>query len=173
MLPSPLPQGVTGFNAEGHDLSFSAFKQSCFTAATGRRYRIQSSTNLLSWNSEQSFPTPFSEGFNGNFLPVSVVFAPTGVDQFTIERLGSRKFLRASVFHAANELCNNNLKTIRFASELYAYEHGYSLYSTVTFENLRPYFKNGILPVCPSFGTYAITTVLRNPTCSVHPFEEP
>jgi hypothetical protein len=30
----------------------------------GRRYRIQSSTNLLNWNPEKNFPTPFSPTFD-------------------------------------------------------------------------------------------------------------
>jgi hypothetical protein len=36
-----------------------------------------------------------------------------------------------------------------------------------TVQDLLPYFKDGILPVCPSGGTYAINAVGEAPTCSI------
>jgi hypothetical protein len=36
-----------------------------------------------------------------------------------------------------------------------------------TAQDLSPYFKDGIFPVCPSGGTYTIGAVGEQPTCSI------
>jgi hypothetical protein len=138
----------------------------------GRRYRILSSTNLTAWTNESSFATPFQS--IGSSAPQfkSVVFDLTGDDVFVIPSPVSKKFLRATPFHAINEVCNNNLKMIRYATLLYAYDNQKSAFSSVTFSDISPYWKTGFTLSCPSGGTYEITTILVDPLCSVHPFEE-
>jgi len=140
---------------------------------TGRRYRIQSSTNFSGWAAEASFPTLFREGFSGQMVSKSVVFDSTGADSFFVSRIGPRRFFRSICFHAANEVCNNHLKALRFAQLLFAYDQGGSGGTGVGFGDLRPYFKNGDLPICPAFGTESLTTIMTDPECTLHPFEEP
>ncbi len=132
----------------------------------GRRYRVYSCTNLIDWIQEAGFPTVFSSQLK------SVVFDATGADSFILQRLESQKFFRATPFHAINEVCNNNLKQLRFAQLLFAYDYQKDVFDPVTFVDLLPYIKNGQLPVCPSGGNESVTIILADPQCSLHPFEE-
>jgi hypothetical protein len=142
-----------------------------FQGEVGRRYRLQSSTTLANWNAEASFPRIFPAGVG--LTNSSVVLNWTGTNSFAVPQTGRQKFFRATAFHAVNEVCNNNLKAIRFARLLAAYDEGKSANDTDTFSELRPYFKNQTIPVCPAHGTETITTILYDPTCTVHLFEEP
>jgi hypothetical protein len=88
------------------------------------------------------------------------------------------KLLRASTYHATNEVCNNHLKQIRFASLLYGYENHLPVSATIVFADIMPYFKPGYaggLPPCPAGGTYSVTEWLAPPTCNLlnHVLEEP
>src|SRR5207302_3563834 len=98
----------------------------------------------------------------------------TGADLFTVANIAQSKFFRAHEFHAVNEVCNNNLKRIRFAQLLFAGEHQADRYTSVSYADLYPNLKNRQFPNCPSNGFYSITTVLNNPECltGYHPFEE-
>jgi hypothetical protein len=142
----------------------------------GRRYRIESSTNLASWLPEASFPAPiFYDAYVFQRPLRSVVLDATGADSFTVQNISQSQFFRAHDFHAVNEVCNNNLKKIRFAQLLFAGEHQADRNTVVSRTDLYPYLKNGLFPNCPSNGFYSITTVLANPRCltGYHPFEEP
>ena len=142
-----------------------------FEGEVGRRYRIESSTNLSNWGAEASFPRSFAT--DSGLTNGSVVLDWTGTNSFVVPRIGRQKLFRATTFHAVNEVCNNNLKAIRFARLLVAYDQGESANYTASFPELRPYFKGQVLPVCPSGGTEIITAILYDPACTVHPFEEP
>lgn len=155
LLSATHPQSTNGF-------SFALLGEA------GRRYLIQSSTNLDDWAAELSFPS-----FLSNEQLRSVVFDLTGADVLTAPNPGSQKFFRAAPFHAVNEECNSYLKMIRYATLLVAYDKQETAFSSVTFSEISPYFKNGFVPFCPSNGVYTITAVLEyNPSCSIHPFEE-
>ncbi|HXI70187.1 MAG TPA: hypothetical protein VNN22_07500 [Verrucomicrobiae bacterium] len=158
LLAAIYPQSTNGF-------SFALLGEA------GRRYRIQSSTNLADWTDELSFELSFSTFFSNAPLR-SVVFDLTGADVFTAQSPGSQKFFRAAPFHAVSEECNNNLKMIRYATLLVAYDKQASATRVVDVGEISPYFKNGFIPFCPSNGSYSITTVLQNPSCTIHPFEE-
>ena len=140
----------------------------------GRRYRIQSSTNLSDWAAEESFPTPY---LSGALQPrsVSVVFDSSGADLFTLSTMGQCKFFRATPFHAGDEVCSNRLKQWRFAGLLAAYEHHWPPNGWWNFADLVPYFKAGAPPTCPLSGTYFFGQLMMNPGCSLaaHIFEEP
>ena len=142
---------------------------------TGRRYRIQSGTNLFDWSNESSFPSYFSDPVSMSNLR-SVVVDDMGPDFLVAPAPTDRRFFRATPFHAANEVCNNNIKQIRFAQILSCYDSGSSFYlHSVAYVDLWPYLKGGTLPLCPSNGIYDVLWANQNPQCStgIHPFEEP
>lgn len=142
----------------------------------GRRFRVLSSTNLRDWSAESSFPAPvFSDPSNPGQMPErSVVIDASGDDRFSVPLDRPELFLRTTPFHALSETCNNHLKAIRTAQLLYAYDNNITSPSTpVTFMDLVPYLKDHTMLQCPSNGTYSVTSILNNPECTLHPFEEP
>ena len=144
----------------------------------GRRYRIQSSTNLADWSAEASFVSAFHDPLPSFGCNRSVVLDGTGTNLFALPCIGPRKFMRAAPFHAVNEVCNNNLKRIRFAQVLWAYDNQLQAWplnsSSVSVVDLLPYLKDGQFPQCPSGGFYELFSTGVNPQCStgLHPFEE-
>jgi hypothetical protein len=139
----------------------------------GRRYYMESSTDLRGWSPEWSFP---GRGF-GEY----VVVGWTGSDRFAMEQqTAPLKLLRASTYHATNEVCNNHLKEFRFASLLYGYENHLPVSArVVVWPDIMPYFKlswfNG-LPPCPMGGMYLLGATWTEPcTCSIpwHVLVEP
>jgi chromosome segregation ATPase len=76
----------------------------------------------------------------------------------------------AAVFSAEAQqrnACINNLRQIDAAKQQWALENKKAADAIPSAQDLLPYFKDGIFPVCPSGGTYAIGTVSEVPTCSV------
>ena len=76
----------------------------------------------------------------------------------------------AAVFSAEAQqrnACINNLRQIDAAKQQWALENKKTTDAVPTAQDLLPYFKDGIFPVCPSGGTYMIGTVGEVPTCSV------
>jgi hypothetical protein len=135
----------------------------------GRRYLIYSSTDLRGWLPEWSFPGPYGYA----------VIGWTGADRFALQQTAPLKLLRASTYHATNEVCNNHLKEFRFASYLYGYEHHLPVSATIVFPDIMPYFKlpdfNG-LPPCPMGGLYSPGATWTVPsTCNIpwHVLVEP
>src|SRR5215471_9943008 len=66
--------------------------------------------------------------------------------------------------------CINNLRQLDGAVQQYALEAKLPAGAGVTLANIQPYIKltsAGTLPGCPANGVYAVTTVDRNPTCTV------
>jgi chromosome segregation ATPase len=76
----------------------------------------------------------------------------------------------AAVFSAEaqqrNE-CINNLRQIDAAKQQWALENNKTIDAIPTAQDLSPYFKDGIFPVCPSGGTYTIGAVGGAPKCSI------
>jgi Skp family chaperone for outer membrane proteins len=70
---------------------------------------------------------------------------------------------------AVNQLnaCINNLRQIDAAKQQWALENDKTADAIPPAQDLLPYFRGGIIPVCPSGGTYTINTVGVPPTCSV------
>ncbi|HSY10486.1 MAG TPA: hypothetical protein VK840_06180 [Candidatus Dormibacteraeota bacterium] len=76
----------------------------------------------------------------------------------------------AAVFSAEAQqrnACINNLRQIDAAKQQWALENKKTADAIPTVQDLLPYFKDGIFPVCPSGGTYTIGIVGEVPTCSV------
>ena len=66
---------------------------------------------------------------------------------------------------ARNKACQANLKQIEGAVQVWAIDNNKSGTSAVTWGDIVPdYLKR--TPECPAGGTYAITTVDADPTCS-------
>jgi len=63
--------------------------------------------------------------------------------------------------------CIANLKLIDAAKLQWALENNKAEDATPTAQDLLPYFKDGVIPVCPSGGTYTINAVGQAPTCSI------
>jgi hypothetical protein len=63
--------------------------------------------------------------------------------------------------------CINNLRMIDAAKQEWALENGKKPGDVPTAEDLKPFLKNGVFPICPAGGTYTIGAVSNAPTCSV------
>ena len=65
------------------------------------------------------------------------------------------------------DACIANLKQIDAAKLQWALENNKTEDAIPTAQDLLPYFKDGVFPVCPSGGTYTINAVALAPTCSI------
>jgi len=63
--------------------------------------------------------------------------------------------------------CIANLRLIYAAKQAWALEKNKTDTDTPTEQDLLPYIKGGVFPVCPSGGTYTIGPVGQLPTCSI------
>jgi len=63
--------------------------------------------------------------------------------------------------------CINNLRQIDAAKQQWALENNKPADAIPAAQDLLPYLKDGIFPVCPSGGTYTINAVGDLPTCSI------
>lgn len=70
-------------------------------------------------------------------------------------------------------VCINNLRQIDAAKNQFALEKGKANGDPVTEADITPYLRGGVLPKCPSGGTYTIGKVGENPTCSIPGHELP
>jgi prepilin-type N-terminal cleavage/methylation domain-containing protein len=68
---------------------------------------------------------------------------------------------------AQTNACINNLRQIDGAIQQWALETRAAPTAPVTMANCTPYLKGGVAPVCPASGTYGMTTVTEEPTCTV------
>jgi hypothetical protein len=65
------------------------------------------------------------------------------------------------------DACIANLKQIDAAKLQWALENNKAEDAIPTAQDLLPYFKNGVFPICPSGGSYTINSVGQAPTCSI------
>jgi chromosome segregation ATPase len=63
--------------------------------------------------------------------------------------------------------CINNLRQIDAAKQQWALENDKTADAIPPAQDLLPYFRGGVFPVCPSGGGYTINAVGVPPTCSV------
>jgi hypothetical protein len=68
---------------------------------------------------------------------------------------------------AQRNTCINNLRVIYAAKQEWALEKGKTDADVPTEQDLLPYLKGGVFPVCPSGGVYTIGEVGQLPTCSI------
>ena len=64
-------------------------------------------------------------------------------------------------------VCINNLRQIDSAKQQWALENKKSVAAIPTAQEILPYLKDQIFPVCPSGRAYAINAVALVPTCSI------
>jgi type IV pilus assembly protein PilA len=73
--------------------------------------------------------------------------------------------------------CINNLRQLDAAANQFALEKGRQTGSAITLtSDLTPYIKlnsAGSLPPCPAGGTYALTVIGTNPTCTLSSLNPP
>jgi prepilin-type N-terminal cleavage/methylation domain-containing protein len=74
-------------------------------------------------------------------------------------------FVRARTTSQTNA-CINNLRQMDGAKDQWAIENNKVDTDAVTTGDIAPYVKGGI-PSCPAAGTYAVTTVAADPTCTI------
>jgi septal ring factor EnvC (AmiA/AmiB activator) len=81
----------------------------------------------------------------------------------------ARAVVRETQSQAAIErnACIANLKQIDAAKLQWALENNKTDDAIPTAQELLPYFKDGVFPVCPSGGAYTINAVALAPTCSI------
>jgi len=144
----------------------------------GGYYRVESSTDLANWLPEVSFTfsQPFTHDSLGSSKFTSVVYNTNSLISLVVPQNTASKFVRASVYVAPNEICNNNLKQIQFAKQLWARNTFVARYSLPMRTDLSPYLPTNFsfYSSCPSGGYYSIDTYRTPPTCSVpgHVLEE-
>jgi hypothetical protein len=175
----PFPPGLdTAVSNSSNSFAFT------LCGERGRYYRVESSTNLAAWRSESSFPLSLPILiYPPNATPYrSVIYNANSNIGLSIPRSASAEFVRASVYSAPDEVCNNNLKQIKFAVELWARSgKGRSRLAAVPMTDLQPYCPDIAGFKCPMGGTffydsYIINDVLTDPRCmrgSTHVLEEP
>ncbi len=162
----PISLAVMGVNS--NNLVFS------LTGENGRNYRIQSSTDLVNWAPELSFPIV-------RFLAnsTSVVFNSNSPLVLTVTNNSPRKFYRATPYVISNpdaEICINNLRQIRIAKLLWQRDNDVNFtYYTPQGSDLVPYFPHQLAPFCPVdytqqfFTSYSIDDLQVEPICEINP----
>ena len=86
------------------------------------------------------------------------------LQQITDAQAQARAEARAA---AERDACINNLRQIEAAKQQWAVDNNQPITAVPTKQDLRPYFPDGIFPVCPSGGAYTIGAVNVPPTCSI------
>jgi hypothetical protein len=144
----------------------------------GRLYRVESSTDLVNWVEEKSFP--------GNFIYPGQVREKNGLvyndkSFFSVPQAEQGKFYRTTNYSPSNEICINNLGIIRCAKDFWAAEYGARPWFTAVLDNLAPYLRNGV-PLCPldftgfPYFSYSLREINANPNCHLsldHLLESP
>jgi len=146
-------------------------------------HRIQSSTNLIDWSEEKSFPKEFIYYDTSSVRRNGLVYNNQNV--FSVPQSSQQRFYRTTDYVPALAGCINNLAAIRFTKEIWSLENKQAgtFGATPAPSDLAPYLKNGG-PVCPLAGpggtfqsSYGIARVYANPFCMISPLnhilEEP
>lgn len=68
---------------------------------------------------------------------------------------------------AERNACINNLRQIDAAKQQWALENNKTAHALPSVKDITPYFKDGIIPTCPSGGTYTLNAVDELPSCSI------
>jgi hypothetical protein len=164
------------------------------TGENGRNYRLESSTNLVSWTPELNFPqVPYILFYTAT---TSVFFNTNSPTAITVTNNAVRKFFRATpyVIISTNnapcgsqgpdvEICINNLQQTRIAKLLWARDYdqiqnGFFYMSPVATPRLvdiLPYFPHQLAPACPDDCThefqdsYTINSLQTAPACEISP----
>ncbi|MGH7942195.1 MAG: hypothetical protein ACREE6_13845 [Limisphaerales bacterium] len=87
-------------------------------------------------------------------------------EQAAEDQQAQAEAVRRIVARQRNE-CIANLRLIYVAKQAWALEKNKADTDTPTEQDLLPYIKGGVFPVCPAGGTYSIGPVGQLPTCSI------
>ena len=68
---------------------------------------------------------------------------------------------------AQQNACINNLRQIDGAKAQWALENKKVDSDDVTTSDVAPYLKGSVMPDCPANGSYTVTKVSSNPSCSI------
>jgi hypothetical protein len=144
------------------------------TVEPSRRYRMESSSDLVNWVPDAEFKDLF-------WPDTSVVTADRSPILITPRTGFPNLFFRLTTYSRANEICINNLRRIQFAMELRARLFAKTTNALITIYDIPQYFSPGgygdLGPtvICPEGGTYGSTILGRRPTCTIpgHVLEEP
>ena len=145
------------------------------TGEEGRSYLVETSTNLIEWTAPQSHWAP-------QWLAPQtrlVVNNTNQTTQFQLTRNATREFFRLTPYHPRNEICNNHLKQLWFASWQFAEDQREDSQGGVTQVGLIPYLVDRVWPRCPLnpdiYPTDYIAMYVSYPTyCAYgHYLEEP
>jgi hypothetical protein len=141
-------------------------------AEPGRRYRIESSSNLVAWLPEKTFPI-HPEQLSCEVL-TSVLITSNTVTSFAISNGFTQKFIRAVSYRALDELCNLSLKRLRFAKGLWdsTGSPATDSESMPQTAELAPYLGFGVPEIyywqCPAGGYFMVNERKRLPACTIH-----
>ena len=170
--PNPVQPLLTAFGRTGSN--FFAFS---LASESGRYYQIESSTNLSTWQAEYSFPATLAgnEGWDA-------VYTTNAVISLSVPQTSNPRFYRASLYSPPNEVCNNNMKLIRFAKILWARDQPLRtrIMSPID-SDLQPYLPYLSTVVCPldvdsELPSYSFGDLLTYPACYyswTHYLQEP
>ncbi|HWF18936.1 MAG TPA: immunoglobulin domain-containing protein [Verrucomicrobiae bacterium] len=173
---SNVPPVLAAVGYHSNSLLFS------LTGELGRTYRIQSSTNLIDWSLENSFPVP--PGLSSKLLSSNLVYTTTSPLLLMVTNSSSHKYYRAYIYKPdspESEICINNLRQIVIAKTLWSVDNTDFLGSmgplvtTPAFSWLAAYFAHPERVFCPEdaatgFQTsYYIDALDRFPSCYVDP----
>jgi hypothetical protein len=182
--PAQLSVNPTALNPalEAEGAAANAF---AFTLAGehGRYYRILASTNLSAWG-PQNFPATLPPLIYppGAIQHRSVIFQSSDTQSLSVLKNFNAGFVRAALYSAPNEVCNNHLKQIRFAKQLWARSRAHSREDWVAMTDLVPFCADIGSFKCPVGGqffaeSYWIGDLWADPACkkvsAVHILEEP
>ena len=161
-LSDSSPHLSVGWGTHSNTLSFSV------GGDVGRYYRIETSSNLVQWTVASNFPYILNERVQ---WLTSVVFSSNGLASFELPMGAARSFWRAARYTPSNEVCNVNLKQIRFGKTLWAIEGRHGFHDTPWDQELF-LFPTSVLrvdrPRCPDGGLYSLSYVGDEPICTFH-----
>lgn len=166
---SNVPISLSVIGVRSNNFMFS------LTGENGRNYRIESSTDLVNWAPEVSFPI-------APYLPdtTSVVFSSNSPLVLAVTNNAAHKFYRATPYVIGNpdaEVCINNLRQVRIAKLLWQEDNANQEDPMFTpqYTDLLPYFPHQLAPFCPDdftdsfFASYVIFDLMVEPRCNVVP----
>jgi hypothetical protein len=147
----------------------------------GRFYRVESSTDLIHWSEERSFPQEFIYYDSPSSRARTGVVYNNGAPFFLPES-SQQKFYRATLYIPSAPVCVNNLARLRFAEEVWSSQHEKPGWCFLTASDIAYCFKNAGLPSCPLGPpgcfpcSYLIQSAASNPICKIsisHVLEQP
>ena len=106
---------------------------------------------------------PHAQRFPGfTLIEITIVVAIIGL----LAGLAVPSFIKARTT-AQTKACVSNLRVLDTAKSKWALENRKASSAVPTVENLGPYVRGGVMPICPAGGTYKLLAVDQDPTCSL------